>query len=37
MWHDKYGYRHPGEGKTNEIPPLSAIAQKKIKKYYFSY
>ncbi|MFR1415880.1 MAG: hypothetical protein ACLSTL_04045 [Eubacterium sp.] len=29
--------RHPGKGKTNEIPPLSATAQKKNKKYYFSY
>ena len=29
--------RHLGKGKTNEIPPLSATAQKKNKKYYFSY
>lgn len=32
MWHDKYGYRHPGKEKTNEIPPLSATAQKKNEK-----
>ena len=37
IWHDKYGYRHLGKGKTNEIPPLSNTDQKKNKKYYFSY
>ena len=29
--------RHPGKGKTNEIPPLSNTFQKKNKKCYFSY
>ena len=29
--------RHLGKGKTNEIPLLSNTAQKKNKKYYFSY
>lgn len=28
---------HPGKGKINEISPLSNTAQKKNKKYYFSY
>mgnify|MGYP007097207046 CR=1 FL=1 len=32
VWHDKYGYRHPEKGKTNEIPPLSNTSQKKHKK-----
>ena len=29
--------RHLGKGKTNEIPLLFNTAQKKNKKYYFSY